>query len=67
MSDFAKELASTVVLGSSVGMLPQPLIGYIKLGDSKNPWVYANHDGSIAHAQLRFGNGMIRGRRTTTC
>lgn len=59
MAHFAKDCRSTIIPAMRYRDCPAAIEWLCKaLGFEKNA-VYANPDGTIAHAQLTFGNGMI--------
>jgi len=59
MSNFAKECKSTVIPALRYKDAPSAIDWLCKAFGFERQAVYANADGSIAHAQLTFGNGMI--------
>jgi uncharacterized glyoxalase superfamily protein PhnB len=59
MSNYAKECRSTIIPAMRYRDAPAAIEWLCRaLGFEKHA-VYANADGSIAHAQLTFGNGMV--------
>jgi uncharacterized glyoxalase superfamily protein PhnB len=59
MSELAKKCTSSVIPGMRYRKAPEAIEWLCAaLGFEKNA-VHANPDGTIAHAQLTFGNGMI--------
>jgi uncharacterized glyoxalase superfamily protein PhnB len=57
--NFAKETRSTVIPGMRYRDCPAAIEWLCKALGFEKQAVYANKDGTIAHAQLTFGNGMI--------
>ena len=59
MPTFAKECRSTVIPGLRYRDAPAAIDWLCRAFGFEKHAVYANPDGSIAHAQLTFGNGMV--------
>jgi len=59
MSNFAKECKSTVIPALRYKDAPAAIEWLCKAFGFEKHAVYPNTDGTIAHAQLVFGNGMI--------
>jgi uncharacterized glyoxalase superfamily protein PhnB len=58
-SNFAKECKSTVIPGLRYRDAPAAIDWLCKAFGFEKQAVYPNADGTIAHAQLTFGNGMV--------
>ncbi len=65
MPKFAKDTRSTVIPGLRYRDAPAAIEWLCRAFGFEKQAVYANPDGSIAHAQLTFGNGMIMLGSTT--
>ena len=59
MSKFAKNCRSTVIPAMRYRNAPEAIEWLIKAFGFEKKAVYPNPDGTIAHAELTFGNGMI--------
>jgi uncharacterized glyoxalase superfamily protein PhnB len=59
MSNFAKNCQSTVIPGMRYQNAPAAIEWLCKAFGFEKKAVYANPDGSIGHAELTFGNGMV--------
>ena len=59
MSTFAKECRSTVIPGLRYRDAPAAIEWLCQAFGFEKQAVYPNADGTIAHAQLTFGNGMV--------
>ncbi|MGA7415636.1 MAG: VOC family protein [Bryobacteraceae bacterium] len=59
MSELAKNCTSTVIPGMRYRKAPEAIEWLCQALGFDKQVVYANPDGTIAHAQLTFGNGMI--------
>ncbi len=59
MSDLAKKTTSTVIPGMRYRNAPEAIEWLCDVFGFEKHLVVPNDDGTIAHAQLTFGNGMI--------
>lgn len=59
MSNFAKTCTSTIIPGLRYKDAPAAIEWLCKAFGFEKHAVYPNADGTIAHAQLIFGNGMV--------
>ena len=59
MSDLAKETTSTMISGMRYRDAPKAIEWLCDVFGFEKHLVVPNDDGTIAHAQLTFGNGMI--------
>jgi uncharacterized glyoxalase superfamily protein PhnB len=59
MTDFAKNCTSTIIPGLRYRDAPAAIEWLCRAFGFQKQAVYANADGTIGHAQLTFGNGMI--------
>jgi len=59
MSNVAKDRRSTVIPGLRYRNAPAAIDWLCRAFGFEKHAVYANADGTIAHAQLTFGNGMV--------
>lgn len=59
MSDLAKETTSTMISGMRYRDAPKAIEWLCDVFGFEKHMVVPNDDGTIAHAQLTFGNGMI--------
>jgi len=59
MSKFAKDCKSTVIPGMRYKDAPAAIEWLCRALGFEKDAVYVNPDGTIAHAQLTFGNGMV--------
>lgn len=59
MADLAKETTSTMISGMRYRDAPKAIEWLCDVLGFEKHLVVPNDDGTIAHAQLTFGNGMI--------